>query len=130
LTAVGIDLASIAEICQALADLGDRYLRRLFTPAEVADCHQWPDPVPHLASRFAAKEAAFKVLGMGTRQPPWTCIEVRTNAAGRAEMLLSGAAAQAAAARGVQRMLVSLSSAGENAAAVVVAQLSPGGVNP
>jgi holo-[acyl-carrier protein] synthase len=125
LSGIGIDLANIDEVRQALAELGEPYLRRLFTDHEVEYCNLWPDPVPHLAARFAAKEAALKVLGLTDGQPPWTSIEVRTQSATQCEMVLSGAAATAAAERGIKRLRVSLCQAGDNAGAVVVADPPP-----
>jgi holo-[acyl-carrier protein] synthase len=38
---------------------------RLFTEAELEYCRRHTDPLPHLAARFAAKEAAFKAIGTG-----------------------------------------------------------------
>ena len=56
---------------------GDRFLRRVFTDAEIQYCTRRRDPVPHLAGRFAAKEAAMKALGTGhSRGVIWKDIEV------------------------------------------------------
>ena len=56
---------------------GDRFLRRVFTDGEIAYCTQRRNPVPHLAGRFAAKEAAMKALGTGhSRGVLWKDIEV------------------------------------------------------
>jgi len=38
---------------------------RLFTDAELEYCRRHKNPLPHLAARFAAKEAAFKAIGTG-----------------------------------------------------------------
>src|SRR6185503_6923121 len=52
-------------IQQSLERHGARFESRLFTPAELEYCRHHKDPVPHLAARFAAKEAAFKAIGTG-----------------------------------------------------------------
>src|SRR6185503_17559287 len=44
---------------------GQRMEARLFTDAELAYCRGHKDPLPHLAARFAAKEAASKAIGTG-----------------------------------------------------------------
>jgi holo-[acyl-carrier protein] synthase len=122
LNGIGIDLANIDEVRQALAEFGEAYLHRLFTDHEVEYCSRWPDPAPHLAARFAAKEATLKVLGLHDGRAPWTSIEVRTASPSHCEITLSGIAALAATERGITRFRVSLCQAGDNAGAVVVAE--------
>lgn len=117
---VGIDLTSVEDIRKAVSEFGDRYLHRLFTAHELQDCQGRADPAPHLAARFAAKEAAFKALKLVGAQPPWTSIELWSLPDGRCELRLSGAAAQLAWERGIERLSVSLSHEGDMAAAVVV----------
>ena len=59
------------------ARYGDRFLHRVFTDGEIAYCTRQRDPVPSLAGRFAAKEAAMKALGTGhSRGVLWKDIEV------------------------------------------------------
>ena len=60
----GIDLIEIARIERAVARWGDRFLLRIFTPAELA---AYRERLPSLAARWAAKEAAAKLLGVGLR---------------------------------------------------------------
>jgi holo-[acyl-carrier protein] synthase len=62
---IGIDVTQVARIVSVLERFGERMERRLFTEAELAYCHGHRDPLPHLAARFAAKEAASKALGTG-----------------------------------------------------------------
>lgn len=71
---------------------GDRFLRRVFTEAEIAYCTRRRDPVPHLAGRFAAKEATMKALGTGlSRGVAWKDIEVFRRG-GPPQLRLSGGA--------------------------------------
>jgi holo-[acyl-carrier protein] synthase len=120
--AVGIDLTLVSDVRDSLAHFGDRYLRRVFTAREYADSCSSADPAPHLAARFAAKEATLKALKVEGAQPEWTSMEVRRHPLGWCdEMHLTGSAARLAAHRGVDRLCVSLSHEGDAAVAVVVA---------
>jgi len=47
-----------------LTRYGDRFLERVFTPAEILYCR---GRLAELAARFAAKEAVAKALGVGVR---------------------------------------------------------------
>ncbi len=74
---LGFDATDIPRVREVFARYGDRFLRRVFTDAEIAYCMRHRDPVPSLAARFASKEAAMKALGTGhTRGVLWKDIEV------------------------------------------------------
>jgi holo-[acyl-carrier protein] synthase len=62
---IGIDVVQVTRLVQALERFGERMERRLFTETELSYCRGHKDPLPHLAARFAAKEAASKALGTG-----------------------------------------------------------------
>ena len=62
---IGIDLVKVERLMASLERFGQRMESRLFTPDELEYCRRHRDPVPHLAARFAAKEAASKALGTG-----------------------------------------------------------------
>jgi len=62
---IGIDVVQVDRLVKALERFGDRMERRLFTEGELAYCRSHKDPLPHLAARFAAKEALFKAIGTG-----------------------------------------------------------------
>ena len=62
---IGIDVVQVKRMADALDRFGARMERRLFTEAELAYCRGHKDPLPHLAVRFAAKEAASKAIGTG-----------------------------------------------------------------
>jgi holo-[acyl-carrier protein] synthase len=119
---VGIDLVKAATIQEALAEHGERYLRRVYTDAEVDSCRDTEDQVVplRLAARFAAKEAALKVLQPGPETPvPWPEIEVvRTGTA--PALRLHGRAAELAAHAGLSAFALSFTHEDEYAAAVVV----------
>jgi holo-[acyl-carrier protein] synthase len=116
---VGLDVVPISRMQGLLARHGVRAETRLFSAGERADCAGRAQPAQHFAARFAAKEALLKALGA----PPglrWTEIEIRAAPNGAPALVLSGAAAAAAGRRRVTAQHVSLTHAGDVAAAVVV----------
>jgi release factor glutamine methyltransferase len=63
--AVGVDLVDVDRVRAALQRFPARFSERILSPAEAAYCLSRPDPAPHIAARFAAKEAVIKCLGGG-----------------------------------------------------------------
>jgi len=123
---VGIDLVSVETVRASVETHADHYLQRVYTDRELADCRGADGLELHrLAARFAAKEAAMKVLRVREEAVPWRSIEVRRDDAGWAELALSGAAAELAAAAGVRELAVSLTHEREWASAVVIAETAP-----
>ena len=104
----GLDATDIPRIDRTLKRYGDQFLRRVFTEAEIAYCHRRRNPAPHLAGRFAAKEAAMKALGTGhSRGVLWKDIEVvRQGGAPRLE--LRGGAARRFAELGAQSSVLTI----------------------
>lgn len=115
---IGLDLVSVEVVAASIAEHGDRYLTRTYTPDELFDCGGEPQ---RLAARFAAKEATMKVLDRGEEALPWTSIGVRRDPSGRPTLELTGAAAELAARRGLSRFELSLTHEGQFGAAVVLA---------
>ena len=116
---LGLDLAETARIEAAVARWGDRFTGRIFTERERAFAAARQQPAMHLAARFAAKEAVMKALGgppgVGLRD-----IEVVGGGAAPPGIALHGRAREIADARGVRRILLSLTHTRELAAAVAV----------
>ena len=103
----GLDLIACKRIEQALREHGDRLLDRLLTDAEKKYVAGKRNPVPHLAGRFAAKEAVFKAIGTGWRGGIcWTDVEILNDAAGQPTCKLTGQVAHVAAKLGIERMLI------------------------
>jgi holo-[acyl-carrier protein] synthase len=115
---VGVDLVEVERIAELMARYGERFSRRVFTEAELMACTNRPE---RLATRFAAKEAVSKALGTGIGRVRWRDIEVLNGPAGEPELVLSGAAAELAAELQLRLWAVSLSHAGGQAIAFVVA---------
>lgn len=120
----GVDLVEIARIWTAIVRYPDRFLTRVFTPLEIAQCQERPES---LAARFAAKEAAAKALGTGIWRHgiAWTDIEVVRVEGGAPTLRLHNAAAQRATTLGWASWSVSLSHDRERAIAFVVAMTNP-----
>lgn len=118
----GIDLIEIARIHQSMERFGQRFLDRVFTPAEQAYClRKRKTAAESLAARFAAKEAAAKALGTGiSRGVHWLEIEVVREPGGRPTLRFTGRAAQIASALGVARAALSLTHTGNLAMASVL----------
>jgi len=117
---VGTDLVDVARVRAALGRQ-EGLKERLFTEAEWAYAHRHRDPMPHLAARFAAKEAVMKALGRGMDAMSFHEIGVVRDADGRPSVELSGRAARVAADAGVAGWQVSLTHTAELAQAVAVA---------
>jgi len=127
---VGVDLVRVQDVADSVERFGSRYLDRLFTAAEQADCAGGPGvQAERLAARFAAKEAALKVLRPEGARPAWTSIEVVRHESGACDLRLTGTAADLAAAAGITALAVSLTHEHDHAAAAVVA-LRTGTGNP
>lgn len=120
----GVDLVEIGRIWTALARHHDRFLTRVYTETEIAQCNE---RVESLAARFAAKEAAAKALGTGIWRHgiAWTDIEVVRAELGAPSLRLYNAALRRATILGWTTWTVSLSHDSERAIAFVVAMTGP-----
>ena len=113
----GIDLIEIHRIQRSLDRYGERFLRRVFTEAEITSSR---GSAPELAARFAAKEAASKALGTGIGPISWVEVEILNERSGKPVLRLHGRAKAIAEALGYTTWSVSLTHSQETAAAVVV----------
>lgn len=118
----GVDLIEVERIETALARYGERFLTRVYTEGELAYCRGRPH---ELATRFAAKEAVSKLLGVGIQHRDgahWRDIEVVSGERGKPSVKLSGKAARRAEEIGLRTFALSLSHSREYAIALIVAQ--------
>jgi holo-[acyl-carrier protein] synthase len=105
---IGLDATDIARVAELLDRYGERFLHRVFTSGEIAYCTKRRNPAPHLAGRFAVKEAAMKALGTGQSQGVlWKDIEV-VRLGGPPRLHLHGGAARRADTMKVTRSLVTI----------------------
>jgi len=118
----GADLVEIAQVAESISRFGDRYLKRLFTDHEIDSCRGEPSvTAAGLAARFAAKEAAVKVLRPSAARPDWRSIEVVRHPAGWCDLHLTGEARRLAEEAGISKLALSMSHEAGMAGAVVVA---------
>jgi len=118
---IGVDIVKVDRIEQAVERWGSRFLKRIFTAAEIERCQQRARPAQCLALRFAAKEAFAKALGLGMRKGlRWRDIEVVHDHLGKPDLLLHNQAQRLLEAVEASRTWLSLSDERESALAVVV----------
>lgn len=98
---LGTDLVEIPRIRAAYARWGRRFLLKVFTEEEIAYCLRRRDPAPHLAARFAAKEAGAKALGTGiARGVGWKDLYVTRERGHAPQLRMAGRAGERLAAYG------------------------------
>jgi holo-[acyl-carrier protein] synthase len=118
---VGTDICSIARVSSTYSKYGERFVERICTEDERQYVMSRPVHVAsRLAARFAAKEAASKVLGTGWHGLSWKEIEVTKHPSGAPSLKLHGRAVQLAERLGLTTFEVSLSHEKEFATAFVV----------
>ena len=114
--AIGVDLVDVSRMQRAIERWGEGFLRRVFTPGEIAFCEGRPAKYERYAARFAAKEAVVKALGTGFRRGVFcTQVEIVDNEHSPPHVELHGKARDLA---GPADILLSLSH--ERTAAVAV----------
>src|SRR5450759_4447413 len=123
-TELGIDVIRISRIAETLARFGDRFSKRVLTPAEEAYVRNRPQT---LAGRWAAKEAVSKVLGLGVRGIGWRDIEVERLPTGQPAIRLHGRAARRAEQLEMGRIAVSISHEADYAVAIAYGVRTAGG---
>ena len=117
----GIDLAEVDRIQAAIERHGDRFLRRIYLPGELAYVAKKANRYERYAARFAAKEAGMKAIGTGWRRGvTWHDFEVANLPSGRPTLILHGQAAEFAARLGVKRVSLSLTHTAANGMAFVI----------
>jgi len=117
----GVDMVECARMRQIVDRHGRRFLRRVFTPAELDYCLAKRRSIEHLAGRFAAKEAVLKVLGTGWRKGiNWTDVEIRNGPSGRPLVSLTGLCRKFADEQGLAGILISISHVGSHAIASAI----------
>ena len=93
---LGTDLCDIRRVDAVLARRGDRFAEKVLGANELEVWRQRRDRVPlrgvrYLATRFAAKEAFSKAIGLGLRWPmTWRACEVVNAPGGRPRIALHG----------------------------------------
>jgi holo-[acyl-carrier protein] synthase len=117
----GVDITEVPRIAAAIERFGERFLKRIFTDAEIQYCQSKVNSVERFAARFAAKEAALKALGTGLRMGiSWREVEVTRMPGGRPTISFRGVAAQFASKLNAKGAHLSLSHTKDHAIAYVI----------
>ena len=93
---IGTDICDIRRIRASLQRHGDRFAEKILSDAELATWRQrsarWPERgVRYLATRFSAKEAFSKAIGLGMRMPmSWRLCEIAKHPNGEPHVVLHG----------------------------------------
>ena len=118
---IGIDVAEVDRIREAIERHGRRFIERIYTPSEIAYVERKANRFERYAARFAAKEAGMKAIGTGwSHGVRWRDIEVCRQPGGRPTIAFHGKAAEFAAKLGVAHVALSLSHTPEMAIAQVI----------
>jgi holo-[acyl-carrier protein] synthase len=105
----GVDLAEVPRIKASIERYGERFIRRIYTSAEIAYVERKANKFERYAARFAAKEAGMKAIGTGWRRGvTWQDFEVANLPSGKPTLLLHGVAARFALKLGVKNISLSL----------------------
>lgn len=94
---VGTDICDVRRIRASLARHGERFALKILSDAEFATWQtrsaRWPERgIRFLATRFSAKEAFSKAIGLGMVMPmTWRRCEVATLPSGQPSLVLHGA---------------------------------------
>jgi holo-[acyl-carrier protein] synthase len=124
---IGTDLCELPRIAAALERRGERFAAKVLGPHEievfrVRYARVQARGIAYLGTRFAAKEAFSKAIGLGLRLPmSWRACEIVKAASGKPEIRLHGALRDWFEARR-WRAHVSVSDERELAAAFVIVE--------
>ena len=125
---IGTDICDIRRVQATLERRGERFAQKVLGPHELAVFRERSARTPsrgvrYLATRFAAKEAFSKAIGLGMRMPmTWRACEVVKARSGKPEIALHGALADWCAARQL-RAHVSVSDEMDYGSAFVVVEV-------
>jgi holo-[acyl-carrier protein] synthase len=118
---IGIDLAEVSRIREAIERHGQRFIQRIYTEKEIAYVERKANKYERYAARFAAKEAGMKAVGTGwKRGVRWRDFEVTNLPSGRPTLQLHGEAAKFAESLGVRNIALSITHTAAEGMAIVI----------
>jgi holo-[acyl-carrier protein] synthase len=124
---IGTDICDIRRIAAVLSRRGERFAQRVLGPGELELFHTRSRKlrmrgISFLATRFSAKEAFSKAIGMGMRRPmTWQACEIVKAPSGKPVIRLHGELANWFNARGL-RAHVSITDEADYAASFVIVE--------
>jgi len=115
----GIDICSVERMKKSIEKLGENFLKRVFTPKEIAYCEaRKKGRMESYAARFAAKEAVYKAISpLKEQEGVFTEVEILNHENGSPYVVLHGELQKIAEKRSIE---VSLSHEKEYAIAMCV----------
>ena len=118
---LGIDVAEVDRIRDAIERHGQRFIDRIYTTKEIAYVERKANRFERYAARFAAKEAGMKAIGTGwKRGVTWHDFEVMNLPSGKPTLRFHGAAARVAEGMRVRTVSLSMTHTAEMAMAQVI----------
>lgn len=107
----GTDIVSVERIKNSINELGDTFLKRIYTDEEISYCEsRRMSKFQSYAARFAAKEAAYKALSLETAEGvTWHDAEVKRNNNGKPVITFHGKLKEVALERGIESDEVDIS---------------------
>ncbi len=93
---VGTDICDVRRIRASIERHGERFAQKILSEGEMKTFSErsarWPDRgVSYLATRFSAKEAFSKAIGLGMRMPmTWRSCEIAKEPSGKPCIVLHG----------------------------------------
>ena len=93
---IGTDICDVRRIRASLERHGERFAQKILSEAELATwakrSERWPERgIRYLATRFSAKEAFSKAIGLGLRMPmSWKLCELNNLPSGQPVIVLHG----------------------------------------
>lgn len=93
---IGTDICDVRRVRASFERHGERFAQKILSDAELvtwkARSARWPERgLRYLATRFSAKEAFSKAIGLGMRMPmTWRNCEIAKAASGKPEIVLHG----------------------------------------
>ena len=93
---IGTDICDIRRIRASFERHGERFAQKILSDAELAVWRRrsarWPERgLRYLATRFSAKEAFSKAIGLGMRMPMhWRLCEIANQPGGQPRIVLHG----------------------------------------
>ncbi|TAL13856.1 MAG: holo-ACP synthase [Aquabacterium sp.] len=133
---IGTDICEIPRIEAALARHGERFALKVLGPKEIEvfrarGARVAKRGIAYLATRFAAKEAFSKAIGLGMHMPmTWRACETLNARSGRPEIHLHGALAEWFAERNLVAHVTVTDESAYAAAFVVVESAVPRQLQP
>jgi holo-[acyl-carrier-protein] synthase len=124
---IGTDICDIRRIRASLEKHGERFAQKVLSDNEMntyrARSERWPERgVRYVATRFSAKEAFSKAIGMGMRMPmTWRLCEVAKLPSGQPTIVLHGVLKEWFEAKGLSAH-VSVSDESDYATSYVVVE--------